>query len=161
MSSRHYCRAGSTNQISEFNLASSVIFHYQSICPSNRELLCNCYLSNWTNSEVGFALRLHLISWKCLRFDYVYINHLESDDCNMDELAGCYQLATCEPQADNQNITAYGLIFFVSLSLSFFFFWVCVCVCMCSLNAFNLVFCGCRVGLLWFFWLYTTVLVKF
>lgn len=31
----------------------------------------------------------------------------------MDELAGCYQLAGCDQQTENQNITAYGIIFFV------------------------------------------------
>ncbi|KAL0436408.1 UNVERIFIED_CONTAM: ABC transporter G family member 28 [Sesamum radiatum] len=29
----------------------------------------------------------------------------------------CYQLATCEPQAANQNITAYGIMFFAGITL--------------------------------------------
>lgn len=36
----------------------------------------------------------------------------------MDELAGCYQLAGCDQQTENQNITAYGIIFFVIHLLS-------------------------------------------
>lgn len=32
----------------------------------------------------------------------------------LDKLTGCFSLATCEAQTANQNITAYGLLFFVS-----------------------------------------------
>lgn len=30
------------------------------------------------------------------------------------EFAGCFRFAKCEPKSENQNITAYGLMFFVS-----------------------------------------------
>lgn len=32
----------------------------------------------------------------------------------MDELAECFRLATCEPKSANQNISAYGVMLFVS-----------------------------------------------
>ncbi|CAA0834044.1 ABC transporter G family member 28 [Striga hermonthica] len=37
----------------------------------------------------------------------------------------CYQLATCEPQAVNQNITAYGLIFFGGITLVLLIIYNC------------------------------------
>jgi len=32
----------------------------------------------------------------------------------MDGLAECFRMATCEPKSANQNITAYGVMLFVS-----------------------------------------------
>lgn len=32
----------------------------------------------------------------------------------MDEHAECFRMATCEPKSENQNITAYGVMLFVS-----------------------------------------------
>ncbi|PIN18130.1 Transporter, ABC superfamily (Breast cancer resistance protein) [Handroanthus impetiginosus] len=37
----------------------------------------------------------------------------------------CYQLATCEPQTANQNITAYGLIFFGGITLVLLIIYNC------------------------------------
>ncbi|KAK3041012.1 hypothetical protein RJ639_026724 [Escallonia herrerae] len=43
----------------------------------------------------------------------------------MDELAGCFRLATCEPQTANQNITAYGILFCVGLTLVLLIIYNC------------------------------------
>lgn len=34
--------------------------------------------------------------------------------CYFSLFTGCFKLATCKPKSDNQNITAYGVLVFVS-----------------------------------------------
>lgn len=69
----------------------------------------------------SICLRMHLfvLSLESNYFIFAF-DSSESMIMTLVELAECFRMATCKSQSENQNITAYGILLFVSGLTSFF-----------------------------------------
>ncbi|KAK3042559.1 hypothetical protein RJ639_001553, partial [Escallonia herrerae] len=89
----------------------------------------NCHLQALYINEFfecllfGLLALLAVILFQALLQDWLYFSNGNGE--NMDELAGCFRLATCEPRTANQNITAYGILFCVGLTLVLLIIYNC------------------------------------
>ena len=50
----------------------------------------------------------------CREVNFSYVGAWHELMMIMDEISACFRLASCEPRSANQNISAYGVMLFVS-----------------------------------------------